>query len=66
MTLECSANLRDDGRFSELFRELAQPMSQLRVNGPVFIAPRVEVELAFVLRSPLNGNCWPASGSIVW
>jgi 5-carboxymethyl-2-hydroxymuconate isomerase len=37
MTLEYSANLRDDGRFGELCRMLAQFMSQLRVDGaPVF------------------------------
>ena len=33
MTLEYSANLRDDGRFGELCRKLAQFMSALRVEG---------------------------------
>ena len=37
MTLEYSANLRDEGRFGELCRELAQFMARLRVEGqPVF------------------------------
>jgi 5-carboxymethyl-2-hydroxymuconate isomerase len=37
MTLEYSTNLRDEGRFGELCRELAQFMTQLRVEGqPVF------------------------------
>ena len=37
MTLEYSANLREQGRFGELCRDLAQYMSALRVDGaPVF------------------------------
>jgi 5-carboxymethyl-2-hydroxymuconate isomerase len=37
MTLEYSANLRDEGRFGELCGELAQYMARLRVEGqPVF------------------------------
>lgn len=37
MTLEYSANLRDEGRFGDLCRELARFMTQLRVDGqPVF------------------------------
>jgi 5-carboxymethyl-2-hydroxymuconate isomerase len=37
MTLEYSANLRAAGRFGELCRELAQYMTELRVDGqPVF------------------------------
>ena len=37
MTLEYSANLREEGRFGELCRELARFMTGLRVEGqPVF------------------------------
>jgi 5-carboxymethyl-2-hydroxymuconate isomerase len=37
MTLEYSANLREEGRFGELCRELAQFMARLRIEGePVF------------------------------
>ena len=37
MTLEYSANLREEGRFNELCRELGQYMARLRIEGaPVF------------------------------
>jgi 5-carboxymethyl-2-hydroxymuconate isomerase len=44
MTLEYSANLRDEGRFGELCRKLAQYMTLLRIEGvPVFPAGGVRV-----------------------
>ena len=39
MTLEYSDNLRDDGRFGELCRKLAQFMSALRVDGAAVFPP---------------------------
>ncbi len=39
MTLEYSANLRGEGRFGELCRELAQYMTQLRVEGQAVFPP---------------------------
>jgi 5-carboxymethyl-2-hydroxymuconate isomerase len=39
MTLEYSANLRDEGRFGELCRKLAQFMSALRVEGAAVFPP---------------------------
>lgn len=39
MTLEYSANLRGDGRIGELCRELAQFMTQLRVEGKTVFPP---------------------------
>jgi 5-carboxymethyl-2-hydroxymuconate isomerase len=39
MTLEYSANLRDEGRFGELCRELARFMTQLRVEGAAVFPP---------------------------
>jgi 5-carboxymethyl-2-hydroxymuconate isomerase len=39
MTLEYSANLREEGRFGELCRELAQYMAQLRVEGQAVFPP---------------------------
>ncbi len=39
MTLEYSANLRGEGRFGELCRELAQFMTQLRVEGKAVFPP---------------------------
>jgi 5-carboxymethyl-2-hydroxymuconate isomerase len=39
MTLEYSANLRDQGRFGALCRELAQFMSALRVEGAAVFPP---------------------------
>ncbi len=39
MTLEYSANLRNDGRFGELCRELAQYMTQLQVEGKAVFPP---------------------------
>lgn len=39
MTLEYSANLRGDGRIGELCRELAQFMTQLRVEGKAVFPP---------------------------
>jgi len=39
MTLEYSANLRDEGRFGELCRELAQYMTTLRVDGAAVFPP---------------------------
>src|SRR5260370_33656561 len=39
MTLEYSANLRDEGRFDALCRKLAQFMSALRVEGAAVFPP---------------------------
>ena len=39
MTLEYSANLRDEGRFGELCRKLAQYMTTLRVEGAAVFPP---------------------------
>ena len=39
MTLEYSANLRGEGRFGELCRELARFMTQLRVEGAAVFPP---------------------------
>jgi 5-carboxymethyl-2-hydroxymuconate isomerase len=39
MTLEYSANLRDEGRFGELCRKLAQFMTTLRVEGAAVFPP---------------------------
>jgi 5-carboxymethyl-2-hydroxymuconate isomerase len=39
MTLEYSANLRADGRFGELCRELARFMTALRVEGSAVFPP---------------------------
>ena len=39
MTLEYSANLRADGRFGELCRELARFMTALRVGGSAVFPP---------------------------
>jgi 5-carboxymethyl-2-hydroxymuconate isomerase len=39
MTLEYSANLRDEGRFGELCRKLAQFMAQLRIEGAAVFPP---------------------------
>lgn len=39
LTLEYSANLRGDGRIGELCRELAQFMTQLRVEGKAVFPP---------------------------
>src|SRR5260370_11739772 len=39
MTLECSANLRGEGRFAELCRKLAQFMTSLRVDGAAVFPP---------------------------
>jgi len=39
MTLEYSANLRADGRFADLCRELAQYMTSLRVDGAAVFLP---------------------------
>lgn len=39
MTLEYSANLREEGRFGELCRKLAQYMSALRVDGAAVFPP---------------------------
>jgi 5-carboxymethyl-2-hydroxymuconate isomerase len=39
MTLEYSANLRDEGRFGELCRELARFMTQLRIEGSAVFPP---------------------------
>src|SRR5216684_1211412 len=39
MTLEYSANLRDEGRFAELCLKLAQFMTALRVDGAAVFPP---------------------------
>ena len=39
MTLEYSANLRAEGRFGELCRELARYMTALRIDGAVVFPP---------------------------
>jgi 5-carboxymethyl-2-hydroxymuconate isomerase len=39
MTLEYSANLRQEGRFGELCRQLAQYMSALRIDGAAVFPP---------------------------
>ena len=39
MTLEYSANMRDEGRFCELCRKLAQYMTTLRVEGGAVFPP---------------------------
>jgi 5-carboxymethyl-2-hydroxymuconate isomerase len=39
MTLEYSANLRAEGRFGELCRQLAQYMTALRVDGAAVFPP---------------------------
>jgi 5-carboxymethyl-2-hydroxymuconate isomerase len=39
MTLEYSANMRDEGRFGELCRKLAQYMTTLRVEGGAVFPP---------------------------
>ena len=39
MTLEYSANLRGDGRFGELCRQLAQFMAALQVDGAAVFPP---------------------------
>jgi 5-carboxymethyl-2-hydroxymuconate isomerase len=39
MTVEYSANLREEGRFGELCRKLAQYMSALRVDGAAVFPP---------------------------
>jgi 5-carboxymethyl-2-hydroxymuconate isomerase len=39
MTLEYSANLRDQGRFDELCRKLARCMTELRVEGAAVFPP---------------------------
>jgi 5-carboxymethyl-2-hydroxymuconate isomerase len=39
MTMEYSANLRADGRFGELCRELSQFMTGLRVDGAAVFPP---------------------------
>jgi 5-carboxymethyl-2-hydroxymuconate isomerase len=39
MTLEYSANLRDEGRFGELCRKLAQFMTALRIDGAALFPP---------------------------
>jgi 5-carboxymethyl-2-hydroxymuconate isomerase len=59
MTLEYSANLRTDGRFGELCRDLARYMVELRVAGqPVFPAGGVRV------RAIACGDYCIADGSI--
>jgi len=39
MTLEYSANLRADGRFAELCRQLARYMTALRIDGAAVFPP---------------------------
>ena len=39
LTLEYSANLRDQGRFGELCRKLARCMTELRVEGEAVFPP---------------------------
>ena len=39
MTLEYSANLRAEGRFGELCRELARYMTELRIEGAAVFPP---------------------------
>ena len=69
MTLEYSANLRADGRFGDLCRELARYMVELRVDGPAGVSAGRRTGARHRLRgvsasptaaSRMPGSCTPS------